>query len=217
MGRTARTAALAISSAASRMRKLRRHEAIGRIDRVILTAAKVRFIAHLGQREFGLSVPLGGFLFPDSNGLQRGFDPERAQQSHDFGTHRRVHAQAAEGDALPGAVVDVCATAAVTHTLTLGAAISTAGDDRNGVLQDIHWYAGMIGYFPTYTVGAIWAAQLYEAARAANPGLEDAIRTGEFDVLVEWLHAHVHRLGRSAESSLSIMSDVTGTPLDRGL
>lgn len=92
--------------------------------------------------------------------------------------------------------------------------VSTAGDDRNGILQDIHWYAGMFGYFPMYTVGAIWAAQLYKAARAANPGLEDAIRAGEFGMLVDWLQSHVHRLGRSAESSLSIMSDVTGSPLD---
>ncbi len=69
-------------------------------------------------------------------------------------------------------------------------------DDRRGCLQDIHWSMGAIGYFPTYTLGNLYAAQLWEAARDANPDLEDGIAHGEFAPLLRWLREHVHAHGR---------------------
>ena len=52
--------------------------------------------------------------------------------------------------------------------------LSTGNDHRNGCLQDVHWPAGLFGYFPTYTLGALVAAQLFAAARRALPELPDA-------------------------------------------
>ena len=91
--------------------------------------------------------------------------------------------------------------------------LSTAGDHRMGCLQDIHFFLGLIGYFPTYTLGSVMAAQLHRAARRSIPSLDDAIRQGDFGVLVGWLRKHVHSLGQS-ESSMSIIARATGSELD---
>ncbi len=91
--------------------------------------------------------------------------------------------------------------------------LSTAGDFANGCMQDVHWFAGLIGYFPTYTLGAVIAAQLYRAARQSIGGLEDAIRGGDFHVLVEWLRANVHGRG-SLAPSLQLVAEATGSKLD---
>ena len=71
--------------------------------------------------------------------------------------------------------------------------------DRVGVLQDIHWPVGAIGYFPSYTVGAILGAQLFKAAKVALPGLLDFIEEGDFAPLMGWLQKHVHGLGSSVD------------------
>ena len=77
----------------------------------------------------------------------------------------------------------------------------TPPDDRRGCLQDIHWSMGGIGYFPTYTLGNLYAAQFMNAARAQLPGLEDDFARGEFGRLKHWLNEKVHRPGRSYRSS----------------
>src|SRR5256885_9472958 len=68
----------------------------------------------------------------------------------------------------------------------------TPRSDREGCLQDIHWYDGAWGYFPTYTLGALIAAQLFAAARQALPDLAEQIGRGEFAPLFDWLRAHIH-------------------------
>lgn len=68
-------------------------------------------------------------------------------------------------------------------------------NDRLGVLQDIHWPLGIVGYFPCYTVGALLAAQLFEVARAELPDLDEETAAGRFDALLAWLRARVHRQG----------------------
>ena len=85
-------------------------------------------------------------------------------------------------------------------------------DDRRGCLQDVHWSGGMIGYFPTYTLGTLHAAQLFEAAREALPGLDEGFARGEFRPLREWLNTHVHRHGRR-HLSADLCKEVTGKPL----
>ena len=60
-------------------------------------------------------------------------------------------------------------------------------DDRHGCLQDIHWYDGAFGYFPTYTLGAMAAAQLYRAALAAQPEIAEDIARGDLSRLLGWL------------------------------
>jgi carboxypeptidase Taq len=69
-------------------------------------------------------------------------------------------------------------------------------EDRLGVLQDVHWSHASLGYFPTYTLGFLLAAQLWERIEADLPGLDDDIRRGEFSALREWLRENLHRHGR---------------------
>jgi carboxypeptidase Taq len=86
-------------------------------------------------------------------------------------------------------------------------------DDRRGCLQDIHWYDGAWGYFPTYTLGAITAAQLFAAARRAEPGIPAALAKGDFAPLLAWLRTHVH-----AKASLlptgELIREASGSALD---
>ncbi|MGE5545899.1 MAG: carboxypeptidase M32 [Solirubrobacterales bacterium] len=89
----------------------------------------------------------------------------------------------------------------------------TPPDDRLGCLQDIHWYGGSWGYFPTYTLGAMTAAQLFAAARQQVPGLMAAIGAGDFAPLMGWLKANVHCKGSSL-STQDILRQATGKPLD---
>jgi carboxypeptidase Taq len=85
-------------------------------------------------------------------------------------------------------------------------------DDREGCLQDIHWYDGNWGYFPTYTLGALIAAQLFEAARRDVPGLLHAIAEGEFAPLLGWARERVHSKG-SLLSTAELVEIATGRPL----
>jgi carboxypeptidase Taq len=89
----------------------------------------------------------------------------------------------------------------------------TPPDDRLGVLQDIHWPAGAIGYFPCYTLGAILAAQLYEAMIAAEPDLPAQIARGDFRPLLAWLRANIHEQGARYETQ-ELIARATGRPLE---
>ncbi|HEX9791493.1 MAG TPA: carboxypeptidase M32 [Kiloniellales bacterium] len=89
----------------------------------------------------------------------------------------------------------------------------TPPDDGQGCLQDIHWYDGAWGYFPTYTLGAIAAAQLFAAAKAAAPEIPAAIGRGDFAPLVGWLRQNVHAWG-SFHSTDDLLQQATGHPLD---
>ena len=73
--------------------------------------------------------------------------------------------------------------------------------DAEGCLQDIHWSHGSFGYFPTYSLGSVIAAQLFDAADRDIDGLEDAIHRGEFDPLHEWLTDRIHRHGKRFETN----------------
>ena len=86
-------------------------------------------------------------------------------------------------------------------------------DDRQGCLQDIHWYDGAFGYFPSYTLGAMAAAQLMVAARAAVPGLDGALGQGDLGPLVGWLRTHVHAQG-SRLGFNELLRAATGRLLD---
>jgi carboxypeptidase Taq len=86
-------------------------------------------------------------------------------------------------------------------------------DDLHGVLQDIHWSEGIIGYFPTYAIGNVLAAQLWRAARADLPDLDDEIARGEYGVLRAWLREKVHRHGRTLTPP-EVIERAVGGPLD---
>ena len=80
----------------------------------------------------------------------------------------------------------------------------TPPNDSLGCLQDIHWPSGSFGYFPTYTIGAVAAAQFYSAAKKQLNDLEDEISKGKFKSLLDWLHSNIHSKGSllSAEELL---------------
>ncbi len=71
----------------------------------------------------------------------------------------------------------------------------TPPDDARGCLQDVHWSQAAMGYFPTYTLGNLLAAQLYEAALASDPAIDSDCRRGEYSGLLSWMREHVHRHG----------------------
>ncbi len=86
-------------------------------------------------------------------------------------------------------------------------------DDAKGCLQDIHWYAGLFGYFPSYTLGAMAAAQLMGAARRARPEIDTALGEGDFTPLRDWLRANVH--GHGARFGFNeLLVEATGKRLD---
>ncbi len=84
--------------------------------------------------------------------------------------------------------------------------------DRDGCLQDIHWMDGTFGPFPTYTLGAMAAAQLYQAATAERPDILPAIAQGEFRPLLDWLRTRVHGCGRLYDTD-QLLVRATGSPL----
>ena len=91
----------------------------------------------------------------------------------------------------------------------------TPSSDRDGCLQDIHWYDGAFGYFPTYTMGALAAAQIFAAANQQNSEIKPAIARGDFAPLMCWLRANIH--GRASLSGTDdILREATGEPLGTG-
>jgi carboxypeptidase Taq len=86
-------------------------------------------------------------------------------------------------------------------------------DDRNGCLQDIHWFSGGFGYFPTYTLGAIAAAQLFDTAQRDNPNIQASLGQGDFKPLLSWLRTHVHGYA-SRYSPDEILLRATGRSFD---
>ena len=88
-------------------------------------------------------------------------------------------------------------------------------DNASGCMQDIHWPSGSFGYFPTYTLGALTAAQLFAAAKAARPGLEEALGKGDFSPLIQWVREAVHGRGSRLTPDEIIVS-ATDAPLGTG-
>ena len=86
-------------------------------------------------------------------------------------------------------------------------------DDARGCLQDIHWYCGLWGYFPSYVIGSMIAAQLFGAARAAIDGLDARLAAGDVTPLRAWLRTRVHERA-SLASADQIVRDATGEALD---
>ncbi|WP_191083181.1 carboxypeptidase M32 [Roseococcus microcysteis] len=89
----------------------------------------------------------------------------------------------------------------------------TPPDDSRGCLQDIHWHDGAFGYFPSYTLGAMAAAQLMKAARKAEPGLDVALEQGDLSPLLRFLRANVHAHGARLGFQ-DLLRAATGKPLD---
>lgn len=88
----------------------------------------------------------------------------------------------------------------------------TPPDDAKGCLQDIHWSMGAFGYFPTYTLGNLYAAQFFEQARQDIPELDEHIRSNDHKPLLNWLRENIHHHGRRYRAD-ELVERVTGRPL----
>ena len=86
-------------------------------------------------------------------------------------------------------------------------------DDLRGVLQDVHWSEGIIGYFPTYAIGNVLAAQLWQVAQADIPDLDEELARGELAALRVWLRETIHRHGRLLTPA-ELVEQAVGGPLD---
>jgi carboxypeptidase Taq len=78
--------------------------------------------------------------------------------------------------------------------------VDTRGDYRNGCMQDVHWSEALFGYFPTYTLGAMYAAQWFAAIRKLHPDLDAKIAAGDLDPVFDWLRANIWSQGRRWET-----------------
>jgi carboxypeptidase Taq len=88
----------------------------------------------------------------------------------------------------------------------------TPPDDRQGVLQDVHWAEGLIGYFPTYALGNLISGQIWHSVNQAIPDLDDRIRQGRFEDLLAWQRSNIHRHGRKYLPA-ELVERATGEPL----
>ena len=85
-------------------------------------------------------------------------------------------------------------------------------NNASGVLQDVHWSAGLVGYFPTYALGNVYGLQFVSAMRRDMPQMDNDIRNGNLNGIREWLDGHIHAAGRS-ETPSEICQRVTGGPM----
>jgi carboxypeptidase Taq len=85
-------------------------------------------------------------------------------------------------------------------------------DDKNGCLQDIHWSHGSFGYFPTYSLGSLYAAQFFAIIQSAYPGLLNQVADGDYSKIHQWLQTHVYQYARAYTSS-ELCNKITGEPL----
>ena len=91
----------------------------------------------------------------------------------------------------------------------------TPPDAAHGVLQDIHWAAGLFGYFATYTLGNLISAQLWESYAQAHPSRDEDIARGDFSTILAWLRSSLHEHGRKYEPQ-ELTQRITGAPVDPG-
>lgn len=89
------------------------------------------------------------------------------------------------------------------------------GSAAKGVLQDVHWSAGLFGYFPTYSIGNVLSVQLFDTAVGRHPEIIGQIGGGEFGTLLGWLRENVHRHGSRYDPE-DLVERATGRPLDPG-
>ncbi len=187
----------------------------------------------LWERMVALSMPFAEYLlprlrekFPEQVGSRTAEDLYKAMNVVKMSNLIRVEADEVtypmhiicrfeiERDLIEGKldVKDVPAVWAAKMKEYLGVDVPS---DAVGVLQDIHWNGmGAFAYFPTYTLGAMAATQIYETAAAQIPNLDDNIRAGDFKPLREWLRVNVHELGSLYETADELLVKVTGKPLD---
>ena len=185
--------------------------------------------SRMWENMVGRGRPFAGYLAPRIaelfGGSLRGLDPEDFYRAVNrvHPTFIRVEADEAtyglhiilrfelEQDLIDGRIVveDLAEEWNVRFRRYFGLEVP---DDAHGVLQDVHWAAGLIGYFPTYAIGNLVAGQLWERVRVDLADLDAEISAGELSALREWLREHVHRHGAKWAAG-EVLERVTGAPI----
>jgi carboxypeptidase Taq len=88
-------------------------------------------------------------------------------------------------------------------------------NDKEGVLQDVHWAGGSFGYFPSYTLGNIYSAQIYHAIRKQFSNFDELIKKGELTKIKDWLGENIHKHGKLLTPT-EILKSVTGEEINSG-
>jgi carboxypeptidase Taq len=114
--------------------------------------------------------------------------------------------------ALVSGALDVADLPAAWAEGSAALGLPTPPDDREGCLQDVHWSAGLFGYFPTYTLGTLLSVQLWDAIGRDLPDRDEHLAAGRFAPLFDWLVAHVHDQG-SRHAPEELVRRATGAPL----
>jgi carboxypeptidase Taq len=91
--------------------------------------------------------------------------------------------------------------------------LDTTGNYRDGCMQDIHWTDGAFGYFPTYTLGAMYAAQLFQGVKKALPDVNELLREGNLQPVFDWLQQNIWQHG-SRFSTKQLIENATGEDLN---
>jgi carboxypeptidase Taq len=91
--------------------------------------------------------------------------------------------------------------------------IDTRGDHTDGALQDVHWPVGLVGYFPCYTIGALYAAQWFAAIRRTTPDLDARVAAGDTAPVFDWMEENVWRQG-SRWTTEELVQRASGGALD---
>ncbi|HEU4753689.1 MAG TPA: carboxypeptidase M32, partial [Armatimonadota bacterium] len=91
----------------------------------------------------------------------------------------------------------------------------TPPNNAEGILQDVHWSIGIMGYFPTYSLGNLLSVQLYDTALVAHPAIPDEIARGQFGALLGWMRENIHQYGRRYLPA-ELVRRATGTELRAG-
>jgi len=89
----------------------------------------------------------------------------------------------------------------------------TPNNDKDGVLQDMHWSGGNFGYFPTYTIGSIYAAQIFDKLQKEIPTVNDEIELGDFSNIINWLKINIYNKGRIITAD-EIIKNICGENLN---
>jgi len=116
-----------------------------------------------------------------------------------------------ERDLISGAI-EVRDVPALWNEKMMSALGVTPKEDAEGCLQDVHWSFGGIGYFPSYTLGKLYAAMEWNAMQVAIPDVRNMVGNGEFGPILAWLRENIHSYGRT-ETPQEIIQRVSGRPL----
>ena len=86
-------------------------------------------------------------------------------------------------------------------------------NDKDGVLQDMHWSGGNFGYFPTYAIGSIYAAQIFDKLQKEIPTVNNEIEVGDFSNIINWLKINIYNKGRIITAD-EIIKNICGENLN---